>query len=85
MMLSSCQERGTCSSSSRYGAQLNRSGDPKTGAPTLNRRKAHAQRPSAKKPERSLLGILARTAHWIEWWRRFGLASGLRRRDNGSR
>lgn len=27
-------------------------------------------------PERSLLGILARTAYWIEWWRRFGPASG---------
>lgn len=59
--------------------------DPKTGAPTLNRRKADAQRPSAKRleqeirsrmPERSLLGILARTAYWIEWWRRFGPASG---------
>src|SRR5512142_452047 len=27
-------------------------------------------------PERSLLEILARTAYWIEWWRRFGPPSG---------
>ena len=27
-------------------------------------------------PERTLLGTLARTAHWLEWWRRFGPASG---------
>ncbi|MCX5096319.1 transposase [Streptomyces sp. NBC_00365] len=27
-------------------------------------------------PERSLMGILARTAYWVEWWRRFGPASG---------
>jgi TnpA family transposase len=27
-------------------------------------------------PERSLLDILARTAYWLEWWRRFGPASG---------
>ena len=27
-------------------------------------------------PERTLLGILARTAHWLEWWRRFSPASG---------
>ncbi|MFB7499328.1 Tn3 family transposase [Streptomyces sp. NPDC056161] len=27
-------------------------------------------------PERSLLGIVARTAHWIEWWHRFGPPSG---------
>ncbi|GAA3511458.1 TnpA family transposase [Streptosporangium album] len=59
--------------------------DPETGVPALNRRKADVQRPSAKRleqeirsrmPERSLLGILARTAYWIEWWRRFGPASG---------
>ncbi|MDP9843161.1 Tn3 family transposase [Streptosporangium lutulentum] len=55
------------------------------GNEILDRRKADVQRPSAKKleqqirsrmPERSLLGILARTAYWIEWWRRFGPASG---------
>ncbi|MGW2184021.1 Tn3 family transposase, partial [Streptomyces sp. NPDC001732] len=59
--------------------------DPKTGVPTLERYKADERRPSAVKleqaiksrlPERSLLGILARTAYWIEWWRRFGPASG---------
>ncbi len=27
-------------------------------------------------PERTLMGILARTAHWLEWWRRFAPASG---------
>jgi hypothetical protein len=27
-------------------------------------------------PERSLMGILARTAYWVEWWQRFGPASG---------
>jgi len=27
-------------------------------------------------PERTLLGILARTGHWLEWWRRFSPASG---------
>ena len=27
-------------------------------------------------PERTLLGILARTAHWLEWHRRFAPASG---------
>ncbi|MCP3822107.1 transposase [Streptomyces sp. A3M-1-3] len=59
--------------------------DPKTGVPTLSPHKADGQRPSARKleqeikarlPERSLIGILARTAFWIEWWRRFGPASG---------
>ncbi|ROQ77246.1 Tn3 transposase DDE domain-containing protein [Streptomyces sp. CEV 2-1] len=59
--------------------------DPATGVPTLKKRRADDQRPSAKRleqeikarmPERSLIGILARTAYWIEWWRRFGPASG---------
>jgi hypothetical protein len=27
-------------------------------------------------PERTLLGVLARTAHWLEWHRRFSPASG---------
>ncbi|MFF1479115.1 Tn3 family transposase [Streptomyces sp. NPDC058301] len=27
-------------------------------------------------PERSLIGIVARTAYWVEWWRRFGQPSG---------
>ncbi len=27
-------------------------------------------------PERTLMGILARTGHWLEWWRRFSPASG---------
>jgi hypothetical protein len=30
----------------------------------------------ARLPERTLLGILARTASWVEWWRRFGPTSG---------
>ncbi|MGW2870895.1 Tn3 family transposase [Kitasatospora sp. NPDC001225] len=59
--------------------------DPKTGVPTLEKYRADERRPSAVKleqaikarlPERSLLGVLARTAYWIEWWRRFGPASG---------
>ncbi|WP_327725019.1 Tn3 family transposase [Streptomyces europaeiscabiei] len=29
----------------------------------------------ARMPERTLLGILSRTAYWVEWWRRFGPAS----------
>ena len=27
-------------------------------------------------PERTLMGILARTGHWLEWWRRFSPSSG---------
>ncbi|MFI6062452.1 hypothetical protein [Streptomyces sp. NPDC051286] len=27
-------------------------------------------------PERSLLGIISRTAYWVDGWRRFGPASG---------
>lgn len=30
----------------------------------------------ARMPERTLMGILARTGHWLEWWRRFSPASG---------
>jgi TnpA family transposase len=30
----------------------------------------------ARMPERTLLGVLARTAHWLEWHRRFSPASG---------
>lgn len=26
--------------------------------------------------ERSLMGIPARTAYWVDWWRHFGPASG---------
>jgi TnpA family transposase len=59
--------------------------DPATGVPTLNRRKRDDPRASSKRleqairsrmPERSLLGIVARTAYWIEWWHRFGPMSG---------
>lgn len=55
------------------------------GVPTLKRRRGKERRDSAialeeqikqRMPERSLLGILARTAHWLGWWRRFGPASG---------
>jgi len=55
------------------------------GTPHLKRRRREDRRASSLKleaqikarlPERSLLGILARTAYWIEWWRRFGPASG---------
>ncbi len=30
----------------------------------------------ARMPQRSLIGIISRTAYWVEWWRRFGPASG---------
>ena len=55
------------------------------GTPHLKRHRRADRRASsltleahikARMPERSLLGILARTAYWIEWWRRFGPASG---------
>jgi len=59
--------------------------DPATGKPSLKRRQA--KDPDAgvlaleealkeRMPERTLLEILARTAYWLEWWRRFGPASG---------
>ncbi|MFI8835114.1 Tn3 family transposase [Streptomyces afghaniensis] len=53
--------------------------------PSLKAYRAEGQRPSAKRleqeikarmPERSLMGIVARTAYWVEWWRRFGPPSG---------
>jgi hypothetical protein len=56
-----------------------------TGVPSLKRYRAAPVPESAtaleaaiaeRMPERTLLGILARTAHWLEWWRRFGPASG---------
>ena len=59
--------------------------DEQTGVPSLKRRKGKDRSESAieleeqikeRMPERSLLEILARTAYWIEWWRRFGPASG---------
>jgi hypothetical protein len=59
--------------------------DPETGIPSLKAHRADGQRPSAKRleqeikarmPERSLMGIVARTAYWVEWWRRFGPPSG---------
>ncbi len=57
------------------------------GVPSLKRYTAAAPSPTAtatalekalaeRMPERTLLGILARTGHWLEWWRRFGPASG---------
>ncbi|WP_171076225.1 Tn3 family transposase [Streptomyces sp. YIM 121038] len=59
--------------------------DEITGAPSLKPHRAEGQRPSAKRleqeikarmPERTLIGIAARTAYWVEWWRRFGVPSG---------
>ncbi|MER6527305.1 transposase [Streptomyces sp. NPDC001508] len=59
--------------------------DPSTGIPSLKRHRSEGQRPSAKRleqeikarmPERTLIGICARTAYWVEWWRRFGPPSG---------
>lgn len=55
------------------------------GVPSLKRYQAAAPSSTAaalekalaeRMPERTLLGILARTGHWLEWWRRFGPASG---------
>jgi TnpA family transposase len=59
--------------------------DEATGVPSLKRRRGKDRTVSARlleetlkerMPERSLLEILARTAYWLEWWRRFGPASG---------
>ncbi|MFI9237003.1 Tn3 family transposase [Streptomyces sp. NPDC053079] len=59
--------------------------DPETGIPSLKAFRADGRRPSAKRleqeikarmPECSLMGIVARTAYWVEWWRRFGPPSG---------
>lgn len=59
--------------------------DPATGIPSLKQHRSEGQRPSAKRleqeikarmPERTLIGICARTAYWVEWWRRFGPPSG---------
>ena len=59
--------------------------DQTTGVPSLKRRRAKDGDPNVlaleetlkeRMPERTLLEILARTAYWLEWWRRFGPASG---------
>ena len=59
--------------------------DEVTGKPSLKRRRAKAAEAAVpaleeaikeRMPERTLLEILARTAYWLEWWRRFGPASG---------
>ncbi|MFJ2259777.1 Tn3 family transposase [Streptomyces sp. NPDC087844] len=59
--------------------------DPSTGIPSLKVHRPEGQRPSAKRleqevkarmPERTLIGICARTAYWVQWWRRFGPPSG---------
>jgi hypothetical protein len=59
--------------------------DPETGKPSLKQHRAGkpVDGPLAleealkeRMPERTLLEILARTAYWVEWWRRFGPASG---------
>ncbi len=55
------------------------------GVPSLKRYRAAPSWPAAlgleaaiaeRMPERTLLGIVVRTGHWLEWWRRFGPASG---------
>jgi TnpA family transposase len=55
------------------------------GRPTLKARKGTGTSESAaalleaigqRMPQRSLLGIVARTAYWLGWWRHFGPASG---------
>ena len=59
--------------------------DEVTGVPSLRRRRGKDRDAGAllleqalkqRMPERTLLEILARTAYWLEWWRRFGPASG---------
>ncbi len=59
--------------------------DPATGVSSLKRHRASKPAEGAlaleealkeRMPERTLLEILARTAYWLEWWRRFGPASG---------
>jgi TnpA family transposase len=59
--------------------------DQVTGVPSLKRHRASKPADGAlaleealkeRMPERTLLEILARTAYWLEWWRRFGPASG---------
>ncbi|MFC8448944.1 hypothetical protein [Kitasatospora sp. NPDC057223] len=59
--------------------------DSDSGVPKLKARRAEKPRKSARvleqavkerMPERTLLGIVARTAYWIEWWNQFGPASG---------
>ncbi|MDI6105112.1 Tn3 family transposase [Actinoplanes sp. NEAU-A12] len=55
------------------------------GRPSLKQFRAAPPTPSAqalalavrdRMPERTLMGILARTGHWLEWWRRFSPVSG---------
>jgi TnpA family transposase len=55
------------------------------GTPTLKRRPGSGTSDSAaalleaikkRMPKRSLIGIVARTAYWLQWWRHFGPASG---------
>jgi hypothetical protein len=59
--------------------------DAVSGVPSLKRRKGKDPSESSialeealkeRMPERSVLDILARTAYWLGWWRRFGPASG---------
>jgi hypothetical protein len=59
--------------------------DPETGIPSLKPHRSEGQQPSARRleqeikarmPERSLMGIVARTAYWVDWWQRFDPASG---------
>ncbi|TDD13218.1 hypothetical protein E1294_41820 [Nonomuraea diastatica] len=48
------------------------------GVPTLKRRRGKGTDAEAERrmPERSLLSIVARCAHWLTWYRRFGPAFG---------
>lgn len=55
------------------------------GRPSLKQLRAAPPTPSAqaialavrdRMPERTLMGILARTGHWLDWWRRFSPVSG---------
>ncbi|MGH3547749.1 MAG: Tn3 family transposase [Pseudonocardiaceae bacterium] len=56
-----------------------------SGTPTLKRRVGSGNSDSAeallaaikaRMPKRSLIGIVARTAFWLQWWRHFGPPSG---------
>ncbi|MFG2946502.1 hypothetical protein [Streptomyces adustus] len=61
--------------------------DLETGIRSLKPHRAEGQRPSAKRleqeakarmPERTLTGIVTRTAYWVERWRRSGRAAAVR-------
>jgi hypothetical protein len=69
-----------------YPANTDLTIDRQTGRPTLKRRRGNERTRSAivleervkqRMPERTVLEMLARTAFWTGWHRRFGPASGI--------